>query len=1070
MVVSCGSAWQKLPLTHGAGTALGSMRDVRMKLASSTPSQRIKLSTAFPDGGDVNGGRLFARFAWLLLASLWAATSCLAAEVPPVGTIKDFRHTIWTLKDGAPADIWSIAQTIDGWLWLGTPTGLYRFDGVHFERHDLLPADSAASRSARHLLASRAGELWVAYSSGGGNVLAADGSVRTLTDGGLPDSIQIDALREDCLGRVWATTARGLFYSERGRWSRADAQPGWPADATEEPVCDRGGALWLPAGDGMHIQRSGAQGFEPAHLPAPKDCEFVVTPRGALWVADQDGFTPFAGNENAQGEGPLIQASRSYPWIFTRDGSYWSVYCSVSGVCRNAATSIASKSFRWKDPMDAYRAVDGLSSDNAMTLLEDREGNIWVGTKRGLDRFSHNNVTVVRFPEPVIYFAMVPDENGVVWSGTSSRSEAEDRWWRLDPTPTAIDGFTGDVTAVYRDADGSILFGGRDGLWRFADGTFTQQTIPPAEKDKPIQSIVRDAEGHLWIAFRSSPPYRIEGDNWLPNGSMVDLPDLPLTLMTRDSAGRLWFGFGANRLAIFDGTRLQQFSEADGLRTGTVTALLPGEVSLVGGELGLAAFDGERFRPVQATRADVLTGITGLVRAQDGSLWINGSAGAVHITGENLAHALAEATFKTPYEVFDTDDGMPGSAQQTRPLPSLVEGSDGKLWFAASDGLAYVDPTRIRRNAVPPPVMIRALIAGDTRYAAGARLDLPPRTRSLRVDYSALSFAHPERTTFRYRLEGSDEGWQDAGTRREAYYTNLHPGEYLFRVIAANEDGVWNEQGAALAFTIAPTFFQTNQFVVLCAVAAALALWALYALRLWQVSRRLRLRLEERHAERERIARELHDTLLQSTQSLILSFQLEADRFGDDDPARLRMVGTLDRADRVLAEARDRVTQLRDTSENIGDLAAAYAGVAREYGARGGPDFRLIVGGESGPLYPLVADELYRIGREAIANAFVHAQAKQVEVEIAYEVDVLRLSVRDDGCGIEASVGEAGGRSGHWGLRGMRERAEKLGACFDVRSGDAGGTEVTIIVRANRAYVRRTGAWRSALLRLYGAR
>jgi len=1022
-----------------------------------------------PDGGDVNRSRrVFARFAGFLLGSLGAAVSCAASETPPAESIRDLRHTVWTLKDGAPAEIWSIAQTSDGWLWLGTPTGLFRFDGVRFARHDLLPSGSAASRSARYLLATRAGELWVAYSSGGGNVLAADGSVRDLIDGGLPAAIQIDALREDCLGRVWATTARGLFYFDQGRWGRADAQPGWPAGATEEPACDRAGALWVPADAAMYVQRDPAQGYEPAHLPAPKDCELVPTPRGALWIADHDGFTPFVGDGRAQTlpEGPLRASSRSYPWIFARDGSYWSVFCSVSGVCRNSASNIAGKPFRWKDPMDAYRALDGLSSDNAITLFEDREGNIWVGTKRGLDRFSHKDVTVVRFPEPVIYFAMVPDENGVVWSGTSSRSEAEDRWWRLDPKPTAIDGFTGDVTAAYRDTDGSILFGGRDGLWRFAHGKFEPQAIPPAEKSKPIQAIVRDAKGRLWVAFRSSPPYRIEGDKWLPNGDLFDLPDLPLTLMTKDSAGRLWFGFGANRLAIFDGTRLQQFTEADGLRTGTVTALLPGEVALIGGELGLAAFDGERFRPLRATRADVLTGITGLVRATDGSLWINGSAGGVHITAANLARALAEPSFDTPYEVFDTDDGMPGSAQQTRPLPSLVEGSDGKLWFATSDGLAYLDPARIARNATPPPVVIRELIAGDIRYAASSRLDLPPRTRSLRVDYSALTFIHPERTTFRYRLEGLDEDWQDAGTRREAYYTNLRPGEYRFRVMAANEDGVWNEQGASIAFTIAPTFFETDAFVVMCVIAAALVLWALYALRFWQVSRRLQMRLEERHAERERIARELHDTLLQSTQALILTFQVEADRLPHDDPARQRIDRTIDRAVSVLTEGRDRVTQLRDTSENIRDLAAAYAGVARDYGAYGGPSFRLIVGGEPRPLDPVVADELYQIGHEAIANAFVHAQAKEIEVEVAYEPDALRLTFRDDGRGIEAAVREAGGRSGHWGLRGMRERAEKLGAHFEVTSSDVGGTGITITVRASRVYVRKSGAWHRALLRL----
>jgi signal transduction histidine kinase len=332
-----------------------------------------------------------------------------------------------------------------------------------------------------------------------------------------------------------------------------------------------------------------------------------------------------------------------------------------------------------------------------------------------------------------------------------------------------------------------------------------------------------------------------------------------------------------------------------------------------------------------------------------------------------------------------------------------------------------------------------------------------------------LSFVPPERTTFRLKLEGQDDDWQDVGTRRAAYYTNLRPGDYRFRVIAASANGVWNEQGASLAFTIAPTFFETDAFLVLRVIAAALVLWALYALRIWQVSRRLRMRLDERHAERERIARELHDTLLQSTQALILTFQVEAERFAPDDPARRRIDRTIDRAAAVLAEGRDRVTQLRDTSENIRDLAGAYAGVARDYGAYGGPSFRLTVSGDPRALQPVVADELYRIGHEAIANAFVHAHAKHVEVEVAYDPDALRLSFRDDGRGIEASVREAGGRSGHWGLRGMRERAEKLGARLDVDSTDFGGTRITVVVRANRVYLRRSRAWGRALSRL-GAR
>jgi signal transduction histidine kinase len=454
----------------------------------------------------------------------------------------------------------------------------------------------------------------------------------------------------------------------------------------------------------------------------------------------------------------------------------------------------------------------------------------------------------------------------------------------------------------------------------------------------------------------------------------------------------------------------------------------------------------------------VLEGVSGILEAKSGDLWFSTFKGAVRVTAADLDLALQSRTYELPFELFDADDGFPGLSQPGAGGRTLVEGSDGRLWFAGSLNIAVLDPANIRRNTIPPPISIRVLTAAGRKYSRTDALSLAAGTRDLQVDYTGLSLSRPDRIRFRYRLEGFDEAWVEAGPRRQAFYTNLGPGHYTFRVAAANESGIWNESGATLDIMIPPTFVQSKAFVVLCIAAAALLLWLTYSLRVRRLTAGLRNRLEERVAERERIARELHDTLLQGVQGLILKFQVATEEIPHDIPARQMMEEALDRADDVLIEGRDRVKDLRIQPSTAPDLPQAIGVIGAELANGHSNHFDLSVEGAPRSLDPIVREESLRIAHEALTNAFRHARATKIEAEIIYDRSELRVRFRDDGCGIESSILETG-RPDHWGLPGMRERAKKIRANFEVWSRQGAGTEIELRVPARLAYLRNGRHW-----------
>jgi signal transduction histidine kinase len=629
------------------------------------------------------------------------------------------------------------------------------------------------------------------------------------------------------------------------------------------------------------------------------------------------------------------------------------------------------------------------------------------------------------------------------------------------------------VESLLRVADGTVWFGGRKALWRERQGHV--ESVAPPGPDQDTQALAEDKSGGLWISTLGGV-FRLKDGVWTPNGGLAALPPGRAAItIVRDRRDRLWFSYTGGSVAVVDGQQVRTYGVADGLQIGNVMANHPGRIDhWFGGEFGLARLGGERFYSVQSVPQLPLDGITGIVETTNGDLWLNGRPGIVHIAAAELQRSRLDPAYRVRGETLGAFDGVVGSGWTLRPLPTAIEAADGKLWFATTGGIYGIDPVKRVRNLVPPAVLIRALtVAGHTSEPVSG-LALPVYTTAVRFDYIGLSLTAAEKVRYRYRLDGVDTDWRELTAARQALITNLRPGHYTFRVIAANNDGVWNESGAALAFVIPPAFVQTGWFIVLCVAGGAAAVWALVRLRVRQVRRRLEERMGDRLIERTRISRELHDSLLQGFQGLM--FRLQAVRqllLQRPGEAASLLDSAMQVGDQAIGEGRDAVQNLRSSSFDDRDLATSLSALGTELGAGMDPpaipQYRVVVEGRPCELTAVVRDEAYRIAREAVSNAYHHARAGHIETEIAFGDAGLSVRVRDDGIGTDPAILVRGQRAGHWGLPGMRERSESIGAQLKVWSERNAGTEVELHIPAATAYAApsiSTFSWFRELFRL----
>jgi signal transduction histidine kinase/ligand-binding sensor domain-containing protein len=966
-----------------------------------------------------------------------------------------YHHSTWTQKDGAPQGIWAITQTRDGWLWLGGSFGITRFDGVRFESIDFRPAGSTATRGIAALYSTRGGDLWVAYELGG-VIRVKQGKPEAIDSfPGLPEK-SILALSEDGDGRTWAVTRDQFWVLEGSHWANAGSDWNLP---TVVPIVDltlaADGSLWVGTGQGFYVLRQGSRRFDRSDNVPQGLTTMGLSSSGHLWKRDKTGYALIEeGNRRADAPPATFDQLEGSSEIFARDGSWWSVDC-LKGVCRADPVDSTAPQASHTLIDDSFSAEDGLSSNRAMELFEDREGNIWVGTTLGLDQFRRNSFVSVNFPQPLMNLSLLADSKSGIWVGTDLRyANSSDSFWKIDPTPTRLDTFNEPTNSIYREADGSALVGGQSKLWRLADGKMQPLQLPPTVHGK-ISRLVRADTGNLWVGVEGVGTFEVVGSEWVRLSGDASLGERAPRAVARAVDGSTWLGYSNNRILTTGNGRFHTYSSSDGLGVGRVEAILSGSPMLVGGELGLELFDGHRFVALQTERLDNVKRISGLLRTTDGTLWIFNSVGAVQIGAAELKRAVIDPTHRMQAIEYDSEDGLPGGAETGWQDTKLIEDKQGRLWFAARNGLAWLTPSAIPHNDIAPTVQIQSIATSATAYSMLVPPVLPAGTRNIEINYTALSLTVPSRMKFRTQLVGVDPQWREFGNVRKASYSNLGPGQFHFQVKASNNDGVWNESPATLDFVIAPLFYQTLWFYTLCAAATLFVLWQLYRLRVHQLTRQVQGRMTARLEERERIARELHDTLLQSTQGMILLFQGFAGRLKRPDPMRDQMEGALDQADRLLSEARSRVGELRTTGTN-GDLTQAIARLGAELFSDGTTAFKFTTAGAPRVLAPTIADELYLIIREALTNALRHADASIVEAEIEYGADGLGVRIRDDGKGVDEALLRDGAHSGHFGLQGMRERARHIGASFVIWGAKNAGIEIEVSVPAGAAYGSKT--------------
>jgi signal transduction histidine kinase/ligand-binding sensor domain-containing protein len=990
-------------------------------------------------------------------------------------TLQQMNHRAFAVTGGAPSEVLALAQATDGILWVGGQTGLSRFDGLKFVRYPGPTDEPLSSINISALFAAPDGGLWIGFQLGGVALLGAGHLTHYGPRDGLPEG-GVWAFASDHDGALWVAARGGLARLRGEHWERVASDSIPTATAL---LVDRAGTLWVMTRDAVFARIAAKGNFrEMAKLDKasnPRTSSLTMSPDGKVWAGTaQDGVVIRMGSPLDPQPGEprsfhLTEGGR--PLLFDREGNLWLAHDALLRVPSRELMSDRS-SGQPVAPEKFNHTADGLSSDLVRVIFQDREANIWVGTNTGLDRFSRSNVVpMVSLPHcHGIGYAHAAGDSGTLWSACPSADSTmgfvtESRDGRLVGQQN-----TGIFTAGYREPDGDVWFAGPSGLGHLERDRFATIPLPEPARGLDVQAVARDRSGAMWVSVVRQGVFRFADGQW----SVPDaVPREPAIVITAQGQGPLWFGYPGNRIARLEGRAVKLFDSSYGLNVGNVTAIYAqGKQVWVGGELGFARFDGTRFVPVVGASGDPFTGVSGIVGTTDGDLWLNAIGGIAHVPAQEVERMIRDPGYRVRYDTFDSLDGVSGSPLQLRPLPSALQTTDGRVWFVMSDGLVWIDPTHLIRNTLVPPVTIWSIGSGGKQYPNLANdLRLPVHTTSLQIDYTAGSLTIPERVHFRYKLEGSDREWQDVGNRREALYTNLGPGRYTFRVVASNNDGVWNNTGAFTNFTITPAFYQTNWFYSLCALLCLGILFVLYKLRVQQVAAQVRGRLEARLAERERIARELHDTLLQGVQGLIWRFQAVADRIPTHEPSRDLMEQSLARADQVLGESRDRVKDLRALGSDVADLPQALAAEGEHLASAYPAQFRASIAGVHRDLHPIVREEVFLIAREALCNAFRHAGAHHIEAEVTYTEAALQLRIRDDGQGISAEVLEAGGRSGHFGLLGMRERAAKIRARMTVWSKPAAGTEIDLRVPADVAYrpsqnaPLRRRSWRHILYR-----
>jgi signal transduction histidine kinase/ligand-binding sensor domain-containing protein len=986
----------------------------------------------------------------------------LALGLDPSLDVSQYAHTVWTVRDGfSLGNVYAMAQTPDGYLWLGSEFGLFRFDGIHAVPWQPPAGQQLPDKNINALLVTRDGSLWIGTFAG----LVTLSGGKLSRPPAIPDHF-VASLFEDSHGTVWVGSLErsGRLCAIRNGSAQCYGEDGAFGRAVWALYEDSSGTLWAAAESGLWRVEPGPPR---RYLTRRELIGLDKTDDGRLLIAvHAAGLMQLVGDKvEPYPLRPTINSDRIFKdhdvdsnrLLRDRDGGLW-----IGTVERGLIHVHQGRT-------DIFTRVDGLSGDVILSIFEDREGNVWVASTGGLDRFRELPVATVSVKQGLSSDAtqsVLAAPDGSVWIGSH---EGLTRWKGGQTTVFGkASGLPDDVLeSLFLDKSGRIWVSTRQGLAYFKDGRFLAvNSVPGAE----VHYISGDEAGNVWLAEHQRLLHLQEGRlveqfPW----SELGRSQTAAVLLSDPNQGGVWLGFWVGGGVWYFNNRQvhSSYTAADGLGEGGVTGLqLDRDGALwAATELGgLSRIKDGHIATLTDRNGLPCNAIHWSLEDDDRAFWLYTSCGLVRIAHTELDEWIADPKRRIETTVWDAADGVRlRSSAASAYGPRVTKSSDGKLWFVTGEGVQVVDPRHLAVNKLPPSVRIEEIVADHKIYwrnitgAGAANLHLPPRVRDLEIDYTALSLVAPEKVHFKYKLEGQDQDWREVVNDRDVQYSNLAPRHYQFRVMASNNSGVWNEQGDTLEFSVDPAYSQTNLFRALCAAFFIALLWAAYQLRVRQLHHEFTMTLDARVGERTRIARDLHDTLLQSFHGLLLRFQTVSQLLPERPiEAKEKLDSAIEQAAGAITEGRDAVQGIRTSTVERNDLALAISTLGEELendtNNHRPPTFRVAVEGQARNLHPILRDEIYKIAAEALRNAFHHAQAMQVEVEIRYDDDQFQLRVRDDGKGMDAAVFSSHSLEGHYGLRGMRERATLIQGKLVVWSEVDAGTEVELRVPASAVY------------------
>ena len=1004
-----------------------------------------------------------------------------ARAIDPNRMASQYIHDRWGSARGFTGGaVSSIAQTPDGYLWIGTEKGLYRFDGLTFRQFPQATPTTLPIGAIQALMTDAQGNLWIVLQTTR-TLRYRDGKFELGHDEAEEGITAVTKAKDG--SALFASLALGALAYTSGKFEIL-AAPGGPTNYT------------APASSGLYDQlttrRAWATGITAHRLAEPNSAvlALVETADGKIWLGTQDKGLFFLQDGKISGVSKpsddqkincILPLSNGELWIGTDHGvRRWTGSEITSSavpaeLLRAPILSLARDrdSNIWigtpQGPL-RYNSQGVLPSDNVNAnlqspsavnaIFEDREGNLWLGTARGVERLRDS---------PFLTFSpakgQTSEGNGPIYVDAQQRTwfaplDGGLHWLKGAQTETvANDGLNKDVVYSITGSPGEIWVGRqRGGLTRLtfngsaiASKTFTH--LDGLAQDN-VYAVYQSRDGAVWAGTLNAGLSELKDGRFTSYTTETGLASNTVTSIDETSDGTMWFGTpnGLNSLAQGD---WHAYTQQHGLPSAEINCLFEDatHVLWIGTANGLAFYRAGKIHASPNLPEPLRQQILGIAEDRGGWLWIATVNHVLRVPSDKLMEDTLDEGDLREFGLTDGLNGIEGVKRQE----SVVADSAGRIWFSMNRGLSEVDPARLTARSAPVIVKIESVLADNTPVDLTNNIRIPSSRHRLVFNFSGLSLSVPERVRYRYRLDGFDRGWSEPVTTRDAVYTNLSPGSYHFQVMASNSDGVWNQAATSLPLTIAPEFYQTKWFFALCALVAGAIAWAAYHRHLQQVTARLDLQYKERLSERTRIARELHDTLLQSFQGLMLHFQ-GARNLLPTDPAQAgqRLDRALQGAEQAIVEGRNAIHDIRSSVLVNDDLGQALTALGRELSATdptgNSPALNVLVEGATRPLEPVMRDEIYRILREALRNAYAHSQAKNIEAEIAYGEKLLRVRIRDDGAGIDPHVLDHGERVGHWGLPGMRERAKQIGGHFDVWSELDAGTEIELTVPASIIY------------------